>query len=95
MENTRTFTVDELETLIKDNYNKQENADESKFRTDNAYDMYTSGDTLKNLMYDDFVHGYTTAQLRKAKEEFNYWKEHLEMMRNSPIVEDNEEFLGE
>lgn len=41
MENTRTFTVDELETLIKDNYNKQENADESKFRTDNAYDMYT------------------------------------------------------
>lgn len=41
MENTRTFTVEELETLIKDNYAKQENADESKFRTDNAYDMYT------------------------------------------------------
>ena len=41
MENTRTFTVEELETLIEDNYTKQENADESKFRTDNAYDMYT------------------------------------------------------
>lgn len=41
MENTRTFTVEELETLIKDNYAKQKNADESKFRTDNAYDMYT------------------------------------------------------
>lgn len=40
MENTRTFTVEELETLIEDNYTKQENADESKFRTDNAYDMY-------------------------------------------------------
>ena len=41
MENTRTFTVEELETLIEDNYTKQEDADESKFRTDNAYDMYT------------------------------------------------------
>ena len=62
-------------------------------RTETRYD--TSGDTFKNLMYSDFVHGYTTAQLRKAEEEFNYWKEHLEMMRNSPIVEDDEEFLGE
>lgn len=41
MENTRTFAIAELETFIKDNYIKQENADESKFRTDNAYDMYT------------------------------------------------------
>lgn len=41
MENTRTFTVEELETLIKDNYNEQENTYESQFRTDNAYDMYT------------------------------------------------------
>ena len=41
MENTRTFTVAELETLIKDNYTAQKNTYESDFRTDNAYDMYT------------------------------------------------------
>ena len=41
MENTRTFTIEELETLIKDNHTKQKDADESKFCTDNAYDMYT------------------------------------------------------
>lgn len=62
-------------------------------RIETRYD--TSGDNFKNLIYNDFVHGYTTAQLRKAEEEFNYWKEYLETIKNSPIVEDNEEFLGE
>lgn len=62
-------------------------------RIETRYD--TSGDNFKNLMYSDFIHGYTTAQLRKAEEEFNYWKEYLETIKNSPIVEDDEEFLGE
>ena len=53
MENTRTFTVEELETLIKDNYIKQENADESKFRTDNAYDMYIEALWEDEMFYKD------------------------------------------
>ncbi len=51
MENTRTFTVEELETLIKDNYNEQENTYESDFRTDNAYDMYTEALWQDEMFY--------------------------------------------
>ena len=51
MENTRTFTVAELETLIKDNYNEQENTYESDFRTDNAYDMYTEALWQDEMFY--------------------------------------------
>lgn len=73
----------------------KQNTDYMWTEIERKQDTTHQGDNFKNLMYDDFVHGYTTAQLRKAEEEFNYWKELLEMMRNSPIVEDNEEFLGE
>ena len=51
MENTRTFTIEELETLIKDNYNEQENTYESDFRTDNAYDMYTEALWQDEMFY--------------------------------------------
>lgn len=62
-------------------------------RIETRYD--NSGDNYRNLMYDDYVHGYTTAQVRKAQEELNYWKELLKEMKNAPIVEDDEVFLGE
>jgi hypothetical protein len=65
--------------------------DGKRIRTEYDY----SGDMYKNLMYDDYVHGYTTAQVAKAKEELRYWKELVEMMEKAPIVEDNEEFLGD
>lgn len=54
-----------------------------------------SGDNYRNLMYDDYVHGYTTAQVRRAQKEYDYWRELLKEMKNAPIVEDDEEFLGE
>lgn len=46
-------------------------------------------------MYDDYVHGYTTAQVRRAQKEYDYWRGLLKEMKNAPVVEDDEEFLGE
>ena len=62
-------------------------------RIETRYD--NSGDNYRNLKNENYVHGYTTAQVRKAQEEFDYWKKLLKEMKNAPIVEDDEAFLGE
>lgn len=53
----------------------------------------TSGNIYRNLLDDGYVHGYTTEQLHKAREEFFYLQDMLEDMENHPIVKDDEEFI--